>query len=143
MMIKKRIFLILLVVLAFVIGYILKSSITDPNLIIKDPDNANIIEIIYVLNADGESINIVDYNESVIVEYLSTCYEKRIASTMHNYQLGDYILIVTLDDGEKIKQLLLGKGEGYSIVGYPSLLNKIVNEKEVLAEMLDILQIKN
>ncbi len=142
-MIKKRIFLILLVVLAFVIGYILKSSITDPNLIIKDPDNANIIEIIYVLNADGESINIVDYNESVIVEYLSTCYEKRIASTMHNYQLGDYILIVTLDDGEKIKQLLLGKGEGYSIVGYPSLLNKIVNEKEVLAEMLDILQIKN
>ena len=143
MMIKKRIFLILLVVLAFVIGYILKSSITDPNLIIKDPDNANIIEIIYVLNADGESINIVDYNESVIVEYLSTCYEKRIASTMHNYQLGDYIIIVTLDDGEKIKQLLLGKGEGYSIVGYPSLLNKIVNEKEVLAEMLDILQIKN
>lgn len=142
-MIKKRIFLILLVVLAFVIGYILKSSITDPNLIIKDPDNANIIEIIYVLNADGESINIVDYNESVIVEYLSTCYEKRIASTMHNYQLGDYILIVTLDDGEKIKQLLLGKGKGYSIVGYPSLLNKIVNEKEVLAEMLDILQIKN
>lgn len=133
----------MLVVLAFVIGYILKSSITDPNLIIKDPDNANIIEIIYVLNADGESINIVDYNESVIVEYLSTCYEKRIASTMHNYQLGDYILIVTLDDGEKIKQLLLGKGEGYSIVGYPSLLNKIVNEKEVLAEMLDILQIKN
>ena len=45
--------------------------------------------------------------------------------------------------GKKIKQLLLGKGEGYSIVGYPSLLNKIVNEKEVLAEMLDILQIKN
>lgn len=53
--------------------------------------------------------------------------------------MGDYVLIITLTDGNETKQVLLNSQYGYSFEGYSSPIYQILDSKNILADLLNII----
>lgn len=112
--------------------------------VVSCPERSEIIEILYVRSPSGNPVSIKDYNNSAIINYLHYSYGRRTFSTSNTFQAADYILIITLRDGNKIKQLHLGINNNSYIsegVGKPKV--KLCDGEKVLTDLLSFLNIES
>ena len=112
--------------------------------IVSCPERTEIIEILYVCSPSDNPVSIKDYNNSAIINYLHYSYGRRTFFRSNTFHVADYILIITLRDGNKIKQLHLGINNNSYIsegVGKPKV--KLCDEEKVLTDLLVFLNIES
>lgn len=111
--------------------------------IVSCPKRTEIIEILYVCSPSDNTVSIKDYNNSAIINYLHYSYGRRTLFASNTFQEADYILIITLRDGNKIKQLHLGINNSYISEGVGKPNVKLCDEEKVLNDLLVILNIQS
>lgn len=132
---KKTVAILLLVILtASVICYYL----FRPTPIIKNINDAKITFIQYNdgANRGDHMVLIKDYDEKKILNYLSTCKERRTIEPAGSYMLGDVTFSIVLNT----KDILLGN-INYSYRGRGTPKYKIFNAEEVTKTLIGILNL--
>lgn len=81
-------------------------------------------------------VDIKDYDEKKILNYLSTCKERRTIEPAGSYMLGDVTFSIVLNT----KDILLGN-INYSYRGKGTLKYEILNAKEVRETLMKILNL--
>lgn len=111
--------------------------------VISYPEKAKIFEILYICSPSGDSVSIGDYNGSAIIDYMCHSYGRRMFSTSSTFHAGDYVLIITIQDGNKIKQLHLGNNNSYISEGVGKAKVRLYDEEKMLTDLLNILNIES
>ena len=111
--------------------------------VIADPQSAEIIDIIHVYDTQhGGYVNITEYDETAILDYLSTCSEIR---TLHRSKMGysynDFTVILRVVDQHDFKHVLLGTGDNYSYTGYSKFDYEIEDAATVLENLKELLEL--
>lgn len=103
---------------------------------IQNPENTHVIQVVYFSDSDHEMVTLENYDATKLIEDLSQCSEKRtFRITKNGYHLDAYIFVITLRDGENLKEILLGEENSYSYCGYGSFKYKIINSDLVLEKV--------
>ena len=102
--------------------------------VIADSQSAKVLRVTYVYDKQyGGNYDLTEYDETKILDYLSTCTETR---TMHransSISYKDFTLILEVFDDYNFKQILLGSKDNYSNTGYGSFKYEIENASAVL-----------
>lgn len=101
--------------------------------VIADSQSAKVLRVTYVYDKQyGGNYDLTEYDETKILDYLSTCTETR---TMHRANsvlaIRFYINTGSICD-YNFKQILLGSKDNYSNTGYGSFKYEIENASAVL-----------
>lgn len=103
---------------------------------IQNPENANVIQIMYFSDSAHEMVTLESYDAAKLIEDLSKCSEKRTFRIANDgYRLDAYIVVITLRDGENLKEILLGEENSYSYGGYGSFKYEIIDSDLVLEKV--------
>ena len=123
------------------ITFIVRFFCLSKSPIVSTPATASVIEVLYVYSSSGDTKNIVNYDESEILDYLGSSYQKQAYTKSYTFQSSQYILIITIQDGNKVKQLHLGNNDSYISEGVDHPIQKLCNEDQILSDLLNILNI--
>lgn len=103
---------------------------------IQNPENTNVIQVVYFSDSNHEMVKLENYDAAKLIEDLSQCSEKRTFRIANDgYRLDAYIFVITLRDGEHLKEILLGEENSYSYGGYGSFKYAIINSGLVLEKV--------
>ena len=87
---------------------------------------------------NGILVDLEDYNEKAVIEYLSTCLMRRTIHDASSYLMGEVDLCIWTYSNGKAGQILLGKAN-YCSNGYGSPQFKILDADNVKAKLFEIL----
>lgn len=140
---KKRFFVGTIFVIFFIVMIIYFSCFFTPRPIVKNLETAYVIQVIYISSDLGDKVlEINNYDAESLLQYLSNCFERKtIYRAQKGYSLDDFDLIITLNDGNTIKQILLGKKSSYTNCGYGSSKYEVLEPSQTLIEIKKILDV--
>lgn len=137
---RNRIVIILLCCIGIMIFSTKYFFIERP--IIQNPENTHVIQVAYFSDSENEMVTLEEYDTTKLIEDLSKYSEKRTIHIANDgYCLNEYIFVITLSDGENLKEILLGEENSYSYSGYGSFKYEIMNSDLVLEKVKADLQI--
>ena len=142
---KKKILIIAsIIVVIATVGIIVGSFYFKPTPIVRDVANSKIIrvQITDINDKNGALIDVKDYNEAAILNYLSTCTERRTLERAGIFQHSQVTIEIWLDTKEVFEEILLGE-INYRFAGTYSQKYEILNAKEVKETLLKILDAKS
>lgn len=137
---KKTFFLIFGIVIlsgAFLMVYQLFFT---PTLIIKDVNASHIERIQYNQDKTGKLIDVENYDEERILNYLNSCNERRTLRKAGSYFLSDVTIEIIVRTNIGLKDILLGN-INYSSYGAGTTRYEITNSEEVKDTLLRILDL--
>ena len=140
---KKKIIvrsIMLVIVVAMLIGgyYFFKPV---PIITNKDQCKVDLVQITDPESESGALMYIENYNENEIIEYLSTCMERRTLEKARSYQQDQVSIEIMLQTDYVTKVIMLGEINEISF-GYGKLKHTILNADEVKSNMLKILDLE-
>ena len=110
--------------------------------VIQNPQETDIIQILYVVNTTGEWTEIAKFNERELLNYLSTQFERKTYSKFNDaYSFSDFEIIIRIHDYQSntVKEILLGNAQNYSYSGRNTFKYQIVDAQTVLATVKELL----
>ena len=133
---KKKKFIFIIVVLIVLVCLCFLFSLFQATPIIANDENTRIDRIQY--NVNGILVDLEDYNEKAVIEYLSTCLMRRTIHDASSYLMSEVDLCIWTYSNGKAGQILLGKAN-YCSNGYGSPQFKILDADNVKAKLFEIL----
>jgi hypothetical protein len=137
---RIALFVVILSAVCIVAGYFY----FKPMPIVSDPSKSKIIEVQVtdINDKNGALIKVKNYNEAEILNYLSTCKERRMLEIGGIYQQGQVAVELAISAGTEFKIILLGD-INYRFAGANTQKYEILDSKEVKSTILDILNTKS
>lgn len=119
----------------------LASSFFRVRPIIANPSNIKVIEILQISSSDGNTKTLLNYDESEIIDCLNEFNMKPTLEETDVFQTADYKLIITVREGNILKQIRLNNEKGYVSEGIDNPQYKLIDEQQLLNNLFEILDL--
>ncbi len=136
---RKYIFIVFIVILSVAL-FMVYQIFFIPTQIIEDVNTSHIVRIQYNVDNTGKFIDVDNYDETKILNYLNTCNERRTLHKAGKYFLSDVTIEIIIRTDIGPKDILLGN-INYSSYGTGTTKYEILNSNEVTTALLEILNL--
>ena len=144
MLYSSRLKILFIAILISICACAANNIFTKP--IIVDAEKTQLLELVYILDKEGNYIELTEVDENKLLTCLENRVEKlRYHLVNHGYALGDFKVIIKVLDSCGTKTILLGEEKSYSSYGVHGIggFHYIIeNHKEVLKEVTNVLGCK-